>query len=103
MPPQDLALRIGGKRYSSITVMSMDGVLDIYLVKGSVNGGVFMDFVRRTLLPLLMPFDGENERSVVVLDNASIHHVKPVVEAINSVAALVKFLPPFSPDLMPLE
>ncbi len=83
--------------------MSMDGVLDIYLVEGSVNGDVFMDFVRRTLLPLLMPFDGENERSVVVLDNASIHHVEPVVEAINSVGALVKFLPPYSPDLMPLE
>lgn len=50
-----------------------------------------------------MPFDGYNERSVVVLDNASIHHIDPVVQAINSVGALVKFLPPYSPDLMPLE
>lgn len=46
MPPQDHTLKIGGKRYSSITVMSMDGVLDIYLVEGSVNGDVFMDFTR---------------------------------------------------------
>ncbi len=65
--------------------MSMDGVLGYLLSGRSVNGDVFMDFVRRTLLPLLMPFDGGNERSVVVLDNASIHHVEPVVEAINSV------------------
>ena len=52
MPPQDLALKIGGKRYLSITVMSMDGVFDIYLVEGSLNGDTFMDFVQRTLLPL---------------------------------------------------
>ena len=41
-----------------------------------------------------MPFDVENERSMVMFDNASIHHIDPVVEAINSVGALVKFLPP---------
>lgn len=50
MPPQDLALKIrGSKHYSSITVMSMDGLLD---VEGSVNGDV-----TRTLLPLLTPFE----------------------------------------------
>ena len=61
--------------------MSMDGVLDIYLVEGSLNGNTFMDFVQRTLL--LYHFDGENERSMVMLDNASIHYIDPVVEAIK--------------------
>lgn len=50
-----------------------------------------------------MPFDAINERSVVILDNASIHHIQSVVETINSVGALVKFMPPYSPDFMPLE
>ena len=50
-----------------------------------------------------MPFDGVNSHSVVILDNASIHHLAAVQELINSVGALIKFLPPYSPDLMPLE
>ena len=37
------------------------------------------------------------------LDNASIHHVDDVVHAIQSVGALVHFLPPYSPDLNPIE
>jgi len=39
---------------------------------------------------------------VVVIDSASIHHVD-VVHAIQSVGALVHFLPPYSPDLNPIE
>ena len=102
-PPQDFALKVGGKRYSAITVMSVEGIMDVYLAEGSVDGDTFMDFVRRTLLPLLMPFDGINEGSVVILDNASIHRIQSVVETINSVGALVKFMPPYLPDFMPLE
>ena len=41
--------------------------------------------------------------SVVVLDNASIHHVDEVVKAIEDVGAIVHFLPPYSPDLNPVE
>ena len=44
------------------------------------------------------------ERSVVILDNASIHHIDSVVELIEDHAgARVMFLPPYSPDLNPLE
>ena len=49
-----------------------------------------------------MPFDGTNPRSVVILDNASIHHCDGVVELIES-TALVIFLPLYSPDLNPIE
>ena len=50
-----------------------------------------------------MPFDGTNPRSVVILNNASIHHCDGVVELIESTGALVIFLPPYSPDLNPIE
>ena len=50
-----------------------------------------------------MPFDGTNPRSIVILDNASIHHCDGVVELIESAGALVIFLPPYSPDLNPIE
>jgi len=38
-----------------------------------------------------------------MLDNASIHHVHWIVKTIESVAVLIHFLPPYSPDLNPLE
>ena len=50
-----------------------------------------------------MPFNGVNTHSVVVMDNCSVHHVERVVETINSVGALIRFLPPYSPDLKPIE
>ena len=40
-----------------------------------------MDFIETTLLPVLLLFTGENEKSVVIMDNAVIHHMQPVIEA----------------------
>ena len=40
---------------------------------------------------------------MVVLDNASIHHVEAVCSLISAAGALVRFLPPYSPDLDPIE
>ena len=60
-------------------------------------------FVRRCLLPIVQPFDGVNLRSIVVLDNATIHHCKLVVNLISAAGSLVFYLPPYSPDLMPIE
>ena len=50
-----------------------------------------------------MLFNGVNPHSIVILDNASIHHVQGIVEMINEVGALVLFLPPYSPDFNPIE
>ena len=41
--------------------------------------------------------------SVVILDNASIHHTENVVKATEDIGVLVHFLPPYSPDLNPIE
>lgn len=103
MAPRSYDIKLRGKRYSAIGILSTEGIEDVYISEGSVNGEVFLDFVRRCLLPILMPFDGVSENSVVVLDNASIHHVDSVVETIQSVGALVRFLPPYSPDFNPIE
>lgn len=83
--------------------MSTEGIEDVYITDEKVNGDVFLFFVRKYLLHLLMPFDGYNHKSVVVLDNASIHHVDRVIETIQSVGAIVRFLPPYSPDMNPIE
>ena len=92
-----------GKRLSAIGVMTWNGIDDAYIVEGNVDSDVFLQFVQRSLLPILLPFDGDNPRSVVILDNASIHHVESVIPLISATGALVRFLPPYSPDLNPLE
>lgn len=50
-----------------------------------------------------MPFNGTNPHSVVIVDNCAIHHVEHIVKSIQDVGAMVHFLPPYSPDLQPIE
>ena len=66
-------LHVSGKRISAIPVLTTRGIEDLYLTSGSVNGDILEDFICLCVLPILLPFDGQNPRSVVVLDNASIH------------------------------
>ena len=104
IPVCDHRLLVRGRRYSAIPVMSLDGIHDVYVTEGTVNGEKFADFVRNCLLPVLKPFNYMNSHSVVIMDNASIHHVQDVVDLIERQAgAKVCFLPPYSPDLNPAE
>ena len=75
----------------------------MYIVEGNVNGTIFLQFIQRCLLNIIKPFNGSNSKSVVVLDNASIHHLSSVIDLITAAGALVRFLPPYSPDLNPIE
>jgi len=70
---------------------------------GPVNGSVFYDFVRGTLIPNMQFYDGENPNSIVIMDNCSIHHVQEVEDVIQQSGILLLFLPPYSPDLNPVE
>ena len=92
-----------GKRISAIAAISCDGLLEYELVTGTVNGQTFLEFVRGTLIPQMLPFDGSNKRSIAILDNCSIHHISEVVEEFRRAGILVIFLPPYSPDYMPIE
>ena len=83
--------------------MTIDGLLDVHCTTGSVDEEVFCDAIEKKLLPQLMPFNGVNARSVVIMDNCSIHHTSKSLELIQSTGALVHFLPPYSPDLSPIE
>lgn len=92
-----------GKRVNSVAAMDMDGIICVDSTTDSMNGDTFCNFLEYSLLPQLLPFNGSNPRSVVFLDNASIHHVSHAIYLIQSVGALVHFLPPYSPDLNPIE
>ena len=93
-------LLVWGQGESAVRVMSAEGILDCHIVSGNVNADSFEEFVERSLLPYLMPFNGINPHS---LDNCSIHHVDHIVNLIEGLGVLVLFLTPYSPDLMPIE
>lgn len=67
-----------GEHISCIAFISTSGLLDYEIVHGPVDGDTFYEIVQRSLLPNLMPFDGNNPHSVVIMDNAAIHHVDDV-------------------------
>ena len=51
----------------------------------------------------MLPFDGDNPWSVLVMDNVAIHHVEAVIDRLTAAGILIQFLPPYSPDLNPTE
>jgi hypothetical protein len=61
--------------------------------------------VHSTLLPLLMPFDGKNPHSIVVMDNydANVHHVDGIMDLITGVGALLSCFPRTHPTIIPLR
>lgn len=64
---------------------------------GSVNGRVFLHFVRRRLVPWIRPGD------VVVMDNLNSHKMLAVRTAIEAAGATPIYLPTYSPELNPIE
>ena len=57
---------------SAIGAITLNGILDYKFIRGTTNGDLFLDFIEENLLPHLMPFDGTNENSIVVMDNCNI-------------------------------
>ncbi|TBU25375.1 hypothetical protein BD311DRAFT_616694, partial [Dichomitus squalens] len=59
-------------RFSLLPALTVDGIVALDLLEGSVTKEQFLDFVRDQIVPKLTPYPGP--RSVVVLDNCAIHH-----------------------------
>jgi transposase len=68
-----------------------------FVFDGPINGESFLLYVETELIPTLKPGD------VVILDNLGSHKSKAVRKAIRAVGARLLFLPPYSPDLNPIE
>ncbi|MBD2190036.1 transposase [Pseudanabaena mucicola] len=65
--------------------------------QGALNTASFLVFIEQVLLPALWV------GAIVVMDNLPVHYAKAARALIESVGAKVKFLPPYSPDLSPIE
>ena len=103
LTPTSFKLVTHGRRLSAIPIVTTRGIEDVFVTDKSVNGDLFLQFVEQCLVPVLQPFNGSNPRLVLIMDNASIHHVTDVVDRISRTGAIIRFLPPYSPDFNPAE
>ena len=91
---------VPGGHWNTTTMISairLEGVATAMVTEGSTNTLVFTGFIESFLVPVLRPGD------IVVMDNLSSHKASSVAEAIEAVGAEVWYLPPYSPDLNPIE
>jgi transposase len=85
------------KTTTFVVALRLSGLFAPMVVDGALNGELFVQYVRQELAPLLRPGD------ILVMDNLQTHKTTGVVEAVAAREARVLFLPPYSPDLNPIE
>jgi transposase len=74
-----------------------DGLVAPFVLDGPMNGEAFLVYVEKILAPALRPGD------MVVMDNLAAHKVQGVRTQIEAAGASLLYLPPYSPDLNPIE
>lgn len=91
-----------GHNWSVLPAYTVDGYLPCTSIReGWFNADLFYQWVIDELLPYCTPYPGP--RSVVAMDNASIHCNPRVEEAIRAHGCEIRYLPPYSPDYNPIE
>jgi transposase len=80
-----------------VGAIALDGVRAMMAYEGGTTKIAFLHFVQTALAPSLKPAD------VVVMDNLRAHYAAGVQEAIEARGATVLYLPPYSPELNPIE
>jgi transposase len=85
------------KTSTFLAALRWDGMSAPAVFDGPINGMTFTAYVEQVLVPSLRPGD------IVVLDNLGSHKGKAARNAIERAGAELRFLPPYSPDLNPIE
>lgn len=85
------------KTTTFLAALRVSGLTAPLVVDGAINGAIFLAYVEQQLVPTLQP------GNVVIMDNLSSHKRAGVREAIDSAGATLLYLPPYSPDLNPIE
>jgi transposase len=91
------------KRVSFLGAYTIEGYITGITFGGTCNAELFEEFIIDNLLPLCNPYP--QPRSVLVMDNASIHHTfrDRLETACRAKGVWLRFLPPYSPDFNPIE
>lgn len=98
LTPVSHRLHARGQRVNAMAAIDSTGLVALELTTSTVGRETFYDFIRGTLIPQMMPFNGINPRSVAVMDNLSVHHVHEVQECFREAGIVLLFLPAYSPD-----
>lgn len=85
------------KTTTFVAGLRVGGITPLAVIDGPMNGLTFRAYVEQFLAPTLKPGD------IVVMDNLAAHKVDGVREAIEAAGATLRYLPPYSPDLNPIE
>lgn len=85
------------KKFSMLSAISIIGIIDFLYVELSVNTAIFLHFITKQLCPKL------KKEQIVIMDNVSFHKSLEVRHAIEETGAKLVFLPPYSPELSPIE
>jgi transposase len=86
-----------GPNVTMLGALSIQGLQAVMTVDGATDADVFRTYVKRVLGPTLAPGD------LVVMDNLQAHKAVGVQQAIARRGARLLYLPPYSPDLSPIE
>lgn len=82
---------------TTLGALSLRGLQAAMTVAAPTDGDIFLAYVGQVLAPSLRPGD------VVVLDNLGAHKVSGIAAAVEAAGARLLYLPPYSPDLNPIE
>ena len=85
------------KTLTMLAAVTVEGVLAAASIDATTDGEVFGLFIREALVPTLRP------GMVVVMDNLAVHKIAAVRQAIEAAECRLVYLPPYSPDLSPIE
>ena len=80
-----------------LAALRHDGITAPMVIDGPINGESFLAYVEQILVPTLEPGD------IVIMDNLGSHKGSRIRKAIRAAGARLMFLPPYSPDLNPIE
>ena len=83
--------------HTIVAALRPEGLTAPAVFDGPIDNASFLAYVEQVLAPTLRPGD------VVVLDNLAVHKQPEVRAVIEATGALIRFLPPYSPDFNPIE
>ena len=85
------------KTVTFVAALRHDEITAPFVIDRPMNAVIFIEYVRRCLMPTLNPGD------IVIMDNLSAHKVKPIRQIIEAAGAELRYQPAYSPDLNPIE
>ncbi len=94
---------VKGKNHSVLCALTQQGPVAPFVLQGSTDGDVFVHYVEHVLIPALAKRNSPERPVLLVLDNVRFHYNPLALLLLEEAEVQVLFLPPYSPDLNPIE